>query len=289
MFNLHRKFSWCLLIFSIILLNSCSSTHRDGPPSFYVDETKIPDAVPKVEPLSRIGNKPSYVVFGKRYYVMRSSKGYEEQGIASWYGTQFHTHHTSNGERYNMLAMTAAHKTLPLPTYLLVTNLKNGRKVIVKVNDRGPFEANRIIDLSYVAAKKLGMLGHGTTKVDLKAIDPREYNANQDLFLAKNTTTSYHPRVYQTTRLVYSSHHYNTTKYAYRNTPQARYLQVAIFRSHSHAEQFRKRISFLTTSPVRISLNHSLYVVKIGPFRNMAALENTSRRLRSAGLNSKRV
>jgi len=161
----------CLLFF--LLISGCSTvSKKDGPPSFYVDETKIPNAVPRVEPKAKYGNMSSYSVFGKRYYVLRSARNFEQQGVASWYGTKFHSRYTSSGERYNMLAMTAAHKTLPLPTYLLVTNLKNHKQVIVKVNDRGPFEGNRIIDLSYVAAKKLGMLGHGTTRVDIKAIDP---------------------------------------------------------------------------------------------------------------------
>jgi len=163
----------------MILLSSCSHMSRqDGPPNFYVDETKIPNAVPKVEARAKYGNMPSYVVFGRRYYTMSSSKHYEAIGTASWYGTKFHSHRTSSGERYNMLAMTAAHKTLPLPTYVEVTNLKNNRKIIVKVNDRGPFESNRLIDLSYVAAKKLGMLGHGTARVKVAAIDPLVYARN---------------------------------------------------------------------------------------------------------------
>lgn len=157
----------------IILLSSCSHTKRgDGPPNFYVDETKIPNAVPKKERLSKYGNMHSYVVKGRRYYPMHSSRNYEAVGTASWYGTLFHAKRTSSGERYNMLSMTAAHKTLPLPTYVEVTNLKNKRKIIVKVNDRGPFKSNRLIDLSYVAAKKLGMIGHGTALVKVKAIDP---------------------------------------------------------------------------------------------------------------------
>ena len=102
-----------------------------------------------MEPKSRYGNPESYVVFGKRYYVKDSSKGYVETGIASWYGTKFHGRRTSSGETYDMYAMTAAHKTLPLPTYVEVTNLNNGRSIIVKVNDRGRFHEIRIIDLSY--------------------------------------------------------------------------------------------------------------------------------------------
>lgn len=171
------------LIFISILLSSCAHIKRDGAPNFYVDETKIHDAVPKPEPLSKYGNMHSYRIGSHRYYVLKSSKNYDEVGTASWYGTLFHHHRTSSGERYNMLGMTAAHRFLPLPTYVRVTNLKNHRNVIVKVNDRGPFHSNRLIDVSYVAAKKLGMIGHGTATVRVQAIDPVQYQ--QDIFLAK--------------------------------------------------------------------------------------------------------
>lgn len=132
----------------------------------------VPDAVPRVEPRSRYGNPPFYVVFGKRYYVLASSTGYVERGVASWYGPGFHEVNTSTGEPYNMYAMTAAHKTLPLPAYVRVTNLQNGRSIVVRVNDRGPFVGNRIIDLSYTAAYKLDMLRNGTAMVEVRAIDP---------------------------------------------------------------------------------------------------------------------
>src|SRR5579862_3215978 len=178
-----RKYSLLTTLFFIIFLTSCSHLHKkDGPPNFYVDETKVPNAVPKPEPLAKFGNMSSYRVFGKRYYVMKSSKHYDQVGIASWYGTQFHSHKTSSGEPYNMLSMTAAHKTLPLPTYVQVTNLRNHRKIIVKVNDRGPFANGRIIDLSYVAAKKLGMIGHGTTMVRVTAIDPHTFGRKRLYF-----------------------------------------------------------------------------------------------------------
>lgn len=180
-----KKLNCFLIITFMLLLTSCSHVRKDGPPNFYVDETKVPDAVPKVEPLSKNGNMRYYHVFGKRYYTMRNSKNYKAVGTASWYGTKFHSRHTSSGERYDMLAMTAAHKTLPLPTYVEVTNLRNHRKVIVKVNDRGPFESNRLIDLSYVAAKKLGMLGHGTTKVQIRAIDPKTWGQLKNPIVAE--------------------------------------------------------------------------------------------------------
>jgi rare lipoprotein A len=131
----------------------------------------VADAIPHGEPKSRSGNPPFYDVFGKRYYVLSSSVGYWERGVASWYGPGFHQVRTSTGERYDMYAMTAAHKTLPLPAYVRVTNLQNGRSVVVRVNDRGPFVGNRIIDLSYSAAARLDMLRNGTAMVDVRAID----------------------------------------------------------------------------------------------------------------------
>jgi len=131
----------------------------------------VPDAIPRVEPRSPYGNPPFYDVFGKRYYVLSSSAAYVERGVASWYGPGFHKVRTSTGEPYDMYGMTAAHKTLPLPAYVRVTNLQNGRSVVVRVNDRGPFVGNRIIDLSYTAAAKLDMLRNGTAMVEVRSID----------------------------------------------------------------------------------------------------------------------
>jgi rare lipoprotein A len=132
----------------------------------------IPEVIPRIEPRARSGNPPFYDVFGKRYYVLSSSVGYRERGVASWYGPGFHKVRTSIGETYDMYGMTAAHKTLPLPAYVRVTNLQNGRSVVVRVNDRGPFVGNRIIDLSYSAAAKLDMLRNGTAMVEVRTIDP---------------------------------------------------------------------------------------------------------------------
>lgn len=152
------------------------ASHIDLPPSTAPlpappTTQGIPDAVPKVEPRSRYGNPPFYDVFGRRYYVLSSGVAYVERGVASWYGPGFHQVRTSTGEPYDMYAMTAAHKTLPLPAYVRVTNLQNGRSVVVRVNDRGPFVGNRIIDLSYSAASKLDMLRNGTAMVEVRAID----------------------------------------------------------------------------------------------------------------------
>ncbi len=136
------------------------------------DILAIPDAVPRFEPRSKLGNPPFYDVLGHRYYVLASAQGYVARGVASWYGPAFHGIDTAIGEPYDMFAMTAAHKTLPLPCYVRVTNLRNGRSVVVRVNDRGPFVANRLIDLSYTAAAKLGMLRDGTAFVEVRALTP---------------------------------------------------------------------------------------------------------------------
>lgn len=144
-------------------------TRLPVPPS---DIAAIPDAVPKAEPRSLFGNPPFYDVDGHRYVVLPSASGYVERGIASWYGPQFHGLRTATGEPYDMFAMTAAHKTLPLPCYARVTNLANGRSVVVRINDRGPFVGNRIIDLSYTAAAKLDMIRTGTAFVQVETLSP---------------------------------------------------------------------------------------------------------------------
>lgn len=134
----------------------------------------IPDAVPRAEPRSKYGNPQTYEVFGKRYRVMDSARGHIERGTASWYGPGFHSERTSSGEPYDMYAMTAAHKTLPIPSYVRVTHLGNQRSVVVRVNDRGPFVGDRIIDLSYTAAAKLEMIGTGTAPVEIRVLEPGE-------------------------------------------------------------------------------------------------------------------
>ena len=132
----------------------------------------LPDAVPVAEPRARLGNPPFYEVFGQRYTILPTANGYVERGVASWYGPDFHGVRTSVGEPYDMYSMTAAHRTLPLPAYARVTNLKNGRSIVVRINDRGPFKANRIIDLSYAGALKLDMIREGTTMVEVRALAP---------------------------------------------------------------------------------------------------------------------
>ncbi|MGR9074369.1 MAG: septal ring lytic transglycosylase RlpA family protein [Gammaproteobacteria bacterium] len=143
-----------------------------GPGIIPYDLDSIPDAVPRYEPRGRAGNPDNYVVLGKKYTVMKDSRNFVQRGIASWYGTKFHGKKTSNGEIYDMFAMTAAHKRLPIPCYARVTNLQNGRSIVVRINDRGPFRDNRVIDLSYTAAYKLGISKSGTGFVEIRTLEP---------------------------------------------------------------------------------------------------------------------
>ncbi len=145
-----------------------------------VPVSDIPDAVPRPEIKTQYGNPESYSVYGTEYRVLDTSEGYQEVGIASWYGDPFHGRRASSGEQYDMYKMTAAHKTLPLPTYLRVTNRSNGRTIVVRVNDRGPFVDGRIVDLSYTAALKLGIVEKGTALVELVALDPPAQNRKQN-------------------------------------------------------------------------------------------------------------
>jgi len=160
-----------------LLLAACSSKpvlDEDGFPEAHVvppNLETVADAVPATEPRSKYGNPKDYEVLGEHYFVLNSAAGYKERGRASWYGTKFNGKRTSSGEPYDMFQMTAAHKTLPLPTYVRVTRISNGRSVVVKVNDRGPFHQGRIIDLSYAAATRLDLLKEGSAEVVVEALD----------------------------------------------------------------------------------------------------------------------
>ncbi|MBS0387407.1 MAG: septal ring lytic transglycosylase RlpA family protein [Proteobacteria bacterium] len=167
-----------------LLLGACAGTPRraapwPGPTSPVPPppSANVPDAVPRAEPRSSHGNPPFYDVNGQRYTILASADNFVERGVASWYGPDFHGHNTSSGEVYDMYAMTAAHRTLPIPCYARVTNLSNGRSVVVRINDRGPFVANRIIDLSYSAASRLDIVRTGTAFVELRTIGPGDVGA----------------------------------------------------------------------------------------------------------------
>ncbi|MGD8998867.1 MAG: septal ring lytic transglycosylase RlpA family protein [Granulosicoccaceae bacterium] len=267
---------FCLLALPGLLAGCGGSSlieERDSGPSEYRDLSQVSNAVPREEPRSRYGNPESYVVHGKRYYVLDSSEDYHERGIASWYGTKFHGRRTSSGERYDMYAMTAAHKSLPLPTYVEVTNLKNNRKVIVKVNDRGPFHENRIIDLSYAAAHKLGINHSGTGLVEVRAINTRETQS----VIAANTNA---PAV-QTTAA---------------NKPSAAlslFLQVGAFASRTNAEQLLGRLLEAAVGNVRISqlsnAEQTLYRVRIGPIASVEEADRLAESLDKIGINTGRI
>ena len=168
-----------LLLLLLVTVAGCSLTGGRKKGGYYKDDgpdahppsnlDSVPDAVPRIEPLASGPNRP-YVVFGQRYVPDTSGRPYKQRGRASWYGKKFHGNSTSNGEAYNMYAMTAAHPTLPIPSYARVTSVVNGRTIIVRINDRGPFHSNRIMDLSYVAAYKLGLLGPGSGEVVVESI-----------------------------------------------------------------------------------------------------------------------
>lgn len=183
-----QRLSLVLIAAMVLLLSACGSApkrtvgssykpnyYRDGAPPEPVDLSRIPEPKPQFEPLARYGNHTPYTVLGRNYVLLGSRAGYVERGVASWYGTQFHGKLTSTREPYDMYAFTAAHKTLPLPTYARVTNLENQKSIVVRINDRGPFVGSRIIDLSYVAALKLGMHHKGTAQVEVVSITPGEF------------------------------------------------------------------------------------------------------------------
>lgn len=259
-------------------LASCTHTRRgDGPPSFNVDVSKIPNAVPKPEPLAKYGNMSSYKVSGRRYYPMKSVQHFEQTGVASWYGTMFHDRRTSSGEKYDMLAMTAAHKTLPLPTYVEVTNLKNHKTIIVKVNDRGPFSSNRIIDLSYVAAKKIGMTGRGTALVKIRAINPYMYARSSSKFVGRHIREASPAIAAAAKKQSARAAHYV-------------YLQAGAFKNKTYAVKLKNRLAGMLSFPVRVShpaINSKLYRVQIGPIHDNASAEKITKRLRSLGISTK--
>lgn len=265
-----------LLLGTAVLFAGCSATVEkpDGPPRESIDVSQIPDAVPQDEPLSRYGNPESYEVFGRRYYTMRSAHGYVEQGIASWYGTKFHGRRTSSGETYDMYGMTAAHKSLPLPTYVEVTNLHNGRKAVLKVNDRGPFVDNRIIDLSYAAARKLGIVANGTGLVEVRAVDPRA------------------PRMREADSRLAAAPQPVSTPSSQAAIP-AFYLQIGAFSQRDNAEQLRRTVSTAAREAVEISESRNpsgvVYRVRVGPLASVEAADQVVAALASLGIQDHHV
>lgn len=219
----------------------------------------VPDVVPREEPRSKGGNPPFYEVFGKRYYVLPTSAGYLERGVASWYGPGFHGERTSNGESYDMHGLSAAHKTLPLPSYVQVTNLSNGRSVVLRVNDRGPFHDNRIIDLSRAAAEKLDVLRAGTAMVEVRAITPGG---------ATPTPAAPVP-------------------------PSSLYIQAGAYSEQTNADAMLTRLRTAGIGPAfvrRDTVNgKTLYRVRVGPVPSVAEFDRMVEDLKGIGISDPRL
>ena len=251
------------------------------------DVLSIPDAVPRAEPRGTRGNPPFYEVFGKRYYVLASSEGFVERGTASWYGPGFHAASTSLGERYDMYAMTAAHKTLPIPAYAEVTNLRNGKKVVVRINDRGPFVGDRIIDLSYTAAAKLDMLSQGTAPVEVRVISAR--GGAGSAAPPPNVPTPVAPAPAPALPPVTVV---NAPAAKSPGTP-AMFIQAGVFADHENA---RRRVEALLAAGVELASldelprnDRALHRVRVGPFASVEEFDFNMKRLRELGIADARL
>jgi len=246
---------WLLPVVTVLLLAACAGDGgktrpgQDGPSSRSIKASDVKDAVPRPEPRARYGNRSPYEVLGKKYTVMTSSNGYRQRGIASWYGSKFHGRRTSSGELFDMHLATAAHRSLPLPTYAEVTNLDNGRKVVVKINDRGPFHEQRLIDLSYAAAVKLDMVSRGTAWVDVRAIS----------FDAPMPTR---PAV---------------------KIADGTFLQVGAFGNRDTAEHLAGQMMAAKLQPVSVQQGGGLFKVWIGPYEHESDIDLAISRLIELG------
>lgn len=239
---------------------------RDGGPAKpAVDVSTLREPVPKVEPRARYGNKSPYSVLGKTYTVMPDAHGYVERGIASWYGNKFHGYMTSSLEPYDMYQFSAAHKTLPLPSYVRVTNLDNGKSVVVRVNDRGPFHENRLIDLSYAAAVRIGVWPKGTGLVEVRLLDP-EHPAAAPTPAAARAASTGEPHIF---------------------------LQLGAFADRGNAQRVVEKIERaglgrVTVVTTRIN-DREIHRVRLGPLPSVEAADALVARIEQLGLGTPRV
>ncbi len=250
----------------------------DNPPK---NIDSIPNAVPKKEPLLDRANKP-YKALDAIYTPMTSYRPYKERGVASWYGKRYHGKNTSSGEVYDMYSMTAAHTTLPLPSYVKVSNPANGRWVIVRVNDRGPFKSSRVIDLSYAAAFKLRFSSAGSTLVDVEAIDPNNFalyaadktiNSAPAALLAPANMQTNVPPVAATAKQV-AANSGLVTQY---------FVQAGAFKSEANADALSKKIQsydIATNVGINNVYNNGLYRLKLGPFDNKQDADQAAANIR---------
>jgi rare lipoprotein A len=282
--------------------------HKDGAPWWDVDVSRIPDATPTLHTGPYKANP--YTVLGKTYFPLQESKTYVASGTASWYGTKFHGQNTANGEVYDLYGMSAAHKTLPLPSYVRVTNLDNNRTVILRVNDRGPFYSDRIIDLSYAAAKKLGYAETGTARVKVEGIDPQQYwaakgrpaplmlnepqvaqNSAPVITASAGTVEQWTPPPQQ-----HASDTVPVPMSAKKNASapaSGQYLQVGAFANPDAAELLRSKLSGMVSAPVFISSivrnQQTLHRVRLGPIGSPGEIAQVQNSVRLANLGSPSV
>lgn len=282
--------------------------HKDGAPWWDVDVSRIPDATPTLHTGPYKANP--YTVLGKTYFPLQESKTYVQSGTASWYGTKFHGQNTANGEVYDLYGMSAAHKTLPLPSYVRVTNLDNNKSVILRVNDRGPFYSDRIIDLSYAAAKKLGYAETGTARVKVEGIDPQTWWAakGRPAPLMLNE-----PQVAQNSAPVITASAGTVEQWtpppqqhaaaavpvqldAKKNASvpaSGQYLQVGAFANPDAAELLRSKLSGMVSAPVFISSivrnQQTLHRVRLGPIGSPGEIAQVQNSVRLANLGSPSV
>lgn len=293
-------------------LGGCATTET---PQNQIEAGKPGDLIPKSEPKSRFGNPDSYVVFGERYYVLPTARGFREQGVASWYGEPFHGRLTSNREVYDMYGLSAAHKTLPLPTFVRVTNLDNHRSLILRVNDRGPFVDNRVIDLSYAAATRLGVVGKGTAAVEVRAItshdselvdDQPPENIQEPSAAEMASIPPPPPRPVSAPKslpAISSSAPKSTvsatplqsfTVFQRLNQPGAKlFLQVGSFGSETNAQRMRKDLSRqlngFPVNVVRSGKSPDFFRVHIGPLTTAQQMDELDRRLALLGIKDRHV
>ena len=269
----------------------------DNPPA---NIDAIPDAVPRVEPLLARANKP-YIALGNSYTPMTEFQPYKKRGVASWYGKRYHGQKTSAGEVYDMYSMTGAHTILPLPSYVRVTNPENQKSVIVRINDRGPFHSDRLIDLSYAASYKLGLAGKGSGIVDVEAIDARNYVQNPPAVLAEKTVASVEPSSVIVEPLKTAG---VPAAKAIKNTPAqvsnsdkssppvvpGTFVQVGAFKSADNADLLSRKITgqnLVENIPVNSWYNQGIYRVRIGPYANRTEAELAAAKVKKAlGMNA---
>ena len=258
---------YSLLLVGVAFLFSCSTSRKiegDAGPTHKIDWTQVKPVIPKVEKKSPYGNPRSYEQFGKTYYILKSANDYRKKGVASWYGTKFHGRRTSSGEAYDMLQLTAAHKTLPIPCYVRVTNLDNGKILTVRVNDRGPFVKSRIIDLSYAAAHKLGMAKKGTANVIVESVTiaPSGVSIQSDKPVSSEFVRA---------------------KNVSPKQGKHRYVQVGAYANHKSAQTLAKVLDREIKLPVKITSvkrgSKNLYRVRIGPIDSLALAEKLAETL----------